>query len=168
MTDTVDFDDVSKFHTHGKGAKKASKKAQQARWLDSDNEGSGKQGEDGGGGDGGDGGGGDEGGGGAGGGGNDGGGGGDDNHDDWDFGGNKKSKKSKKKAKQEVEERKRKEEEERQKREEEDKEEQAPAATGPGSQTFLSWADDVIAANLDDDWAGFTTKKDKKKKGKKV
>jgi hypothetical protein len=111
MVDTIDFGDTSTVQTRGKGAKKAAKKAQQAKWLDSGDEGGGKNGDDGDG-DGGNTGGGD---GGSGAGGNDDGGGGDDNNDDWDFGG-KKNKKNKKTKKQEEEEKKKQEEEEQKKK----------------------------------------------------
>ena len=160
MMDTIDFGDNPGVQSRGKGAKKAAKKAQQAKWLESDNEDGAKNGEDAGNGDGGDAGGGD-GGSGAGGGGGDGG--GDDNNDDWGFGGGKKNKKNKKSKKQEEEEKKKQEEEEQRKKDEE----QAASTSGNGGN-FLSWADDANEANAEDDWAGFTTKKDKKKKGKKV
>jgi hypothetical protein len=159
MVDTIDFGDTSTVQTRGKGAKKAAKKAQQAKWLDSGDEGGGKNGDDGDG-DGGNTGGGD---GGSGAGGNDDGGGGDDNNDDWDFGG-KKNKKNKKTKKQEEEEKKKQEEEEQKK-----KDDEKAAAAGSGGN-FLNWADDANEANMDEDWAGFTAtkSKDKKKKGKKV
>jgi hypothetical protein len=165
MVDTIDFGDTSAVQTRGKAAKKAAKKAQQARWLDSGDEGGAKDGDEGdgdggnaGGGDGGSGGGGNDGGGG-------GGGGGDDNNDDWDFGG-KKNKKNKKSKKQEEEEKKKQEEEEQKKKEEED----AAAAAASNGGNFLNWADDANEANMDDDWTGFTAtkSKDKKKRGKKA
>ena len=162
MVDTIDFGDTSAVQTRGKGAKKAAKKAQQSKWLDSGDEGGGLDG-DGGNGDGGNAGGGEGGGdGGSGAGGNDDGDGGDDNNDDWDFGA-KKNKKNRKSKKQEEEEKKKQEEEEQKKKEEED-----AAAVNGGN--FLNWADDANEANADDDWAGFTATKtkDKKKKGKKV
>lgn len=159
MPVSIDFDEVSGVQSRGKAAKKAAKKAQQAKWLESDNEDAGQAGADGGGG----GGGGDDNGSGAGG---SGGGGGDDNHnngddgDDW-FGGGSKKNKKKNKKKQEEEERKRQEEEdEKKKREEED---------AMGGMNTLSWADDANEANANDDWTtSFSSKKDKKKKGKKV
>jgi hypothetical protein len=164
MVDTIDFGDTSAVQTRGKAAKKAAKKAQQARWLDSGDEGGAKDGDEGDG-DGGNAGGGD---GGSGGGGNDGGGGGggDDNNDDWDFGG-KKNKKNKKSKKQEEEEKKKQEEEEQKKKEEEDA---AAAAAASNGGNFLNWADDANEANMDDDWTGFTAtkSKDKKKRGKKA
>jgi hypothetical protein len=162
MVDTIDFGDTSAVQTRGKGAKKAAKRAQQAKWAGPDDEDGAKDGEDGDG-DGGNAGGGD---GGSGAGGNDGGGGGgDDNNDDWDLGG-KKNKKNKKTKKQEEEEKKKQEEEERKKKEEEE----AAAAAASSGGNFLNWADDANEANMDDNWAGFTApkSKDKKKKGKKV
>lgn len=155
MNASIDFGDTTGIQTRGKKQKK--KAAQQAKWFDSDNEGEGATAGDGGG-DGageGDGGGGNAGG--DGGGDDNNGGGGDD--DDWDFGGSKKSKKKNKK-KQEEEEKKKQEEEEQKKKEEE---EAAKGAADP-----LSWADETNAA-ADEDWTmGFGSKKDKKKKNKKV
>ena len=144
----IDFEDSSNVQTRGKkAAKKAAKQAQQAKWLGSGDEGEGgtagggEDGTGGGGGDGGSGAGGD-------GGGDDNNGGGDDGND-WAFGGGKKNKKKSKKQQEEEEEQKKKDEE----------------AAG----NSLSWADDAIGANAEDEWtAGFTSKKDKKKKGKKV
>lgn len=155
---SVDFGDTSTFQTHGaKKNKQAQKKADQAKWAKSDDEGGTKEGGEG------------EGtGGGAGGSNNgDGGAGGDD--DDWGNSGKKKKGRKGKggvdaeeeKRKKEEEEKKRKEEEEKQKQEEDD---------APNGGNSLSWADSVGDANPDDEWAGFTatTKKGKKnnKKGK--
>ena len=155
MGDPLNLGDATGIQTRGAKAKKAAaKKAAQARWAESDNEDGAKNGDgenDGGGGGGGDG----AGGGGAG--GNGDGGGGGDEGDDWDTGG-KRSKKNKKKAKQEEEEKKAQEEEEAKKKEEE----QAAATNN------LSWANEPNDANVDDEWAAFMGKKDKKKKGKKV
>jgi hypothetical protein len=153
MEDSVNLGDFTGIQTRGKAAKKAAKKAQQAKWMDSDNEDGAKNGE---GGNDGEGGGGNDGGGGGGGGGNGDGGAGGDDGDEWDFGG-KKNKKNKKKAKQEEEEKRAREEEEERKK----REEAAAAHT-------LSWADETNDANVDDEWAAFSSKKEKKKKGKKV
>ena len=148
----IDFGDTTGVQTRGKkAAKKAAKAAQQAKWFESDNEGEGNAAGDGGGDDAGGTGGGDN----SGAGGN----GGDDNNggggdDDWDFGGSKKNKKKQKKKEEEEEEQRRKD---------------AESANANKGADPLSWADEANEAAADDDWAGFTTKKDKKgKKGKKV
>jgi hypothetical protein len=159
MDDTIDFGDTTGVQSRGKKQKQAAKKAQQAKWAEDDNEEGGQNAGDGGDGNGG--GGGDDGnaGGGAGGSGGDGDNNGDGagDNDDWFGGGGKKNKKGKKSKKQEEEEKE--EEEEQKKKEEED----------AGASNTLNWADDANAANGEDDWtASFTTKKDKKKKGKKV
>ena len=154
MDFSIDFGSNSGLQTRGKGAKKAAKKAQQAKWLDSDNEDGGKGADGGEGGDG-DNGGGDGGGAGGDGGGDEGGG------DDWDFGGGGKKSKKKSKKKQEEEE-----EEEQRKKEEEAAGKQEDGASKGNT---LDWANDANDANGDDNWGGFSTgKKDKKKKGKKV
>lgn len=162
MRDPLNLGDATGIQTRGKAKKAAAKKAAQARWAGSDNEDGAKNGEgenDGGSG------GGDDGAGGGGAGGNGDGGGGGDEGDDWDTGG-KGNKKNKKKAKQEEEKKKAQEEEEARKKEEEEakkKEEEQAAATNT-----LSWANDANDANVDEEWTGFTAKKEKKKKGKKV
>lgn len=157
MPFSIDFDDTAGVQTRGKkAAKKAAKAAQQAKWFDSDNEGDGNAGENAG--EDGTGGGGGDGGSGAGGAGGDDNGGNGDDADEWDLGGSKKKKGKKKK--QEEEEKKKQEEEEKKK-----KEEEAVNATS----NALSWADETNNAAAEDEWTlGFTSKKDKKKKGKKV
>ena len=151
MADYVDFGDNSGFQTRGKATKKAAK---QSKWFDDDAGEDGLAGANGGDGDDGT----TDKNGSAGGTGGTGGDGGGDDGDDWFGGGGKKNKKKNKK-KQDDEDKKKQEEEEKKKKEEED-------AAGISS---LNWADDTNAANADDDWtAGFSNKKDKKKKGKKV
>jgi hypothetical protein len=149
----IDFGDTAGVQTRGKkAAKKAAKVAQQAKWMESDNEGDGNAAGDGGDGGSGGNGGGDNGSGAGGDGGGDNGGGDGGDEDEWAFGGGKKNKKKTSKQKQEEEEQKRKEEEE-----------------AANAANTLSWADETNDAAVNDDWTtGFATKKDKKKKGKKV
>lgn len=140
----VNFDDTSNFQSHGaKKKKQAQKKATQAKWADSDDEGNKEDGdgeENGGGG----------------GGSNHGDGGAGDDGDDWDTGKKKKGKKGKQNV--DEEEQKKKEEEEEQKKKDEEE-----AASGGNP---LSWADGGDA-NPDDEWGGFTAAGKKGKKGKK-
>lgn len=188
MEDSINLGDASGVQSRGKG-KKAAKKAQQAKWQGSengDNAPNGEGGNDAEGGGGGADGGGNSNAGGNGDGGAGGGAGGDDG-DDWDFGG-KKNKKNKKKAKQEEEKKTQEEEEDKARQEEEDKarqeeEDEIARQEEEGKKTqeeeqrrkkeedaaaanTLSWANDTNDANVDTEWAGFSTKK--KKKGKKV
>lgn len=160
MGDPVNLGEASGIHTRG-GKKKAGKKAQPMNWANSDNEDGAKNGEGGNGEEGGEGGGGGEGAGGDGGHGNGDGGTGGDDGDDWDFS-SKKNKKNKKKAKQEQEE-KEKEKDNNEEGEEKKKDDEDSAAANT-----LGWANETNDAKVDDEWASFSTKKDKKKKGKKV
>ena len=156
----VDLSNLAPVREHVTRKKKQEqKKAQQAKWAGSDNEGDGARGGDGGdmnggndgGGEGGDDGGGD---------GGDGDGGGDDG-DFWNSGGNsKKNKKSKKKAK---------EEEEAKKREEEEAAAIVESSVWdeiPGDMPSTNGGDGVGAANPDDEW-GMAPAGKKGKKGKK-
>ena len=140
----INFDDYSNSQTHAtKKKKQAQKKANQAKWADSDDEGNKEDGNG-------------EENGGVGGGSNHGDGGAGDDGDDWDTG-KKKGKKGKQKIDEEEE--KKKEEEEKKKKDEEE------AASGGGGP--LSWADGGDA-NPEDEWGGFTTAGKKGKKGKKA
>ena len=155
MDFNIDFGDTSAVQTRGK--KKAAKKGQSFNWdePEENKDGDLPTGE---GGDAGNGGAGDTGSGAGGAGGDDNGGNGDNNgEDDWFAGGAKSKKKGKKKTKQEEEDKKKQEEEE-------------AAANANGNADPLSWADDANdAANGEEEWAtGFGSKKDTKKKGKKV
>jgi len=167
MVDPVNLGGATGIQTRGKAAKKAQKKAQQAKWAGADNEDGAKNGEggndgEGGGGNDGEGGGGGDGGRSGGAGGNGDGGAGGDEGDDWDFGG-KKNKKNKKKGKQEEEEEKKAQEEE----EEEEEEEKKKAEEDAVAANSLSWANETNDATMNDEWA-LSSKKDKKKKSKKV
>ncbi|KAI9795686.1 MAG: hypothetical protein M1835_005362 [Candelina submexicana] len=158
---SIDFFAPSSIRTHAnKKAKQAAKKAQQAKWDDSGDEGDKNEGEggDGGGANGGGGGGSNNGDGGA--------GDGDGDGDEWDYG-NKKGKKGKKgKAAAEEEEKRKKEEEEKKKKEEEEKrkkkDDEAAFVGGWGNTPGDAGGD----ANAEDEWSGFQTGK-KGKKGKK-
>lgn len=140
----INFDDTSNTRSHGANKKKQmQKKANQAKWAESDDEGNKDDGngeENGGGG----------------GGSNHGDGGAGDDGDDWDTGKKKKGKKGKQNVDEE-EEKKKKEEEEQKKKEEEE------AANGGDPFSWVDGGD----ANPDDESGGFTTAGKKGKKGKK-
>jgi len=156
---SIDFSTLDHIRSHaGKKAKQAEKKAAQAKWADSGDEGGGSKGGedgepkgDGGGAPGG-----------AGGGNGDGGNGNEDGGGDWDTGRGKQNKKGKKGKKQQ--------EEEEEKKAEEEKKVKEDAAVATTTATTNFW-DEVPAtgdANPDDEWAEAAEKKGKKSKKGKV
>lgn len=151
----INFDDTSNIQSHtAKNKRQTQKKANQAKWANSDDEGNKEDGnneENGKGG----------------GGSNHGDGGAGDDGDDWDAGKKKKGKKGKK-GKQNVdeEEEKKKEEEQEQKKKEEEEQRKKDEEEAASGENPLAWTDGGDA-NPDDEWVGFMAVGKKGKKGKK-